>query len=293
MADTGRTRLGRGLSALLGELPAEAVRATSESGVRDVPVARCRPSPHQPRKRFDPEADAALTTSVRERGVLQPILVTPDEAGGYRIVAGERRWRAAVNAGLERVPAVVKELAPREMLEIALVENLQREDLNAIEEANGYRRLIDEFGLGHAQIAERVGKDRSTVANTLRLLELPDSVQEMVEAGRLSMGHARALLGVEGPAERTRLAREAETGGFSVRQLEARVRRLRTTKRGRTAGRPAGSSQARFMEQELQRALGTRVRILEGRKGAGRIQLSYASGDDFERLKALLLGTDR
>jgi ParB family chromosome partitioning protein len=289
MAETGRTRLGKGLSALLGEIAPESSAGTAEPLVREIPVGRCAPNPHQPRDRFDPDRERELAASVRERGVLQPILVTPDGEGGYRIVAGERRWRAARTAGFETVPAIVKKLEPREMIELALVENLQREDLNAIEEARGYRELIEDFGLTQLEAAERVGKDRSTVANALRLLELPAPVQEMVESGALSMGHARSLLGLSDPAAQVRLARDAAARGLSVRQVEAAVRRARAPGSRRPA-RAAGSAQARFYEQELQRALGTRVRILEEKKGAGRIQIAYHSAEEFERLHVLLVG---
>jgi ParB family chromosome partitioning protein len=298
MADAGRSRLGKGLGVLLGDAASPRAAAAADAppagealaDVRQIPVARCSPNPHQPRERFDPQAGDALVESVRERGVLQPILVTPDGEGGYRIVAGERRWRAARSAGLERIPAVVKRADAREMIELALVENLQREDLNAIEEAKGYRELADAFGLSQAEIAEKVGKDRSTVANALRLLELPREVQELVESGALAMTHARALLGLEQPAERVRLAREAVTRGLSVRQVEERVRRARSAppRQGVTHG---GSAQVRLLEDELQRALGTRVRILQRRKGAGAIEISFHSAEEFERVNALLLGT--
>ncbi len=288
MAETGRTRLGKGLSALLGEVAVEPA-APADAGVREVSVSRCTPNPHQPRERFDVEAERDLASSVRERGVLQPILVTPDGEGGYRIVAGERRWRAARTVGLETIPAIVKKLGPREMVELALVENLQREDLNGIEEARGYRELVEDFGLTQAEVAEKVGKDRSTVTNALRLLELPQPVQEMVESGDLTMGHARALLGLSNAAEQVRLAREVPARGLSVRQVEAAVRRLRTGG-GRRPARPASSPQVRFFEQELQRALGTRVRIVEAKKGAGRIEVAYHSAEEFERLHARLAG---
>lgn len=288
MADTGRTRLGKGLSALLGEAPAGA--GGPDEGVREIPVERCSPNPRQPRERFDAAADESLATSVRERGVLQPILVTPDVQGGYRIVAGERRWRAARAAGLETIPAVVRRLDARTMLELALVENLQREDLNAIEEAKGYQRLQDEFGLTQAEIAARVAKDRSTVANALRLLELPVPVQELVQTGALSMGHARALLGLADEAAMVQLGREAVEKRLSVRQVEAQVRRLRSGAGRRRAGRPEVSRRARFYEAELQRALGTRVRVLEARTGGGRIEVFYHSPEEFQRLQELLAG---
>jgi ParB family chromosome partitioning protein len=256
----------------------------------EVAVARCAPNPHQPRERFDADAELALAASIRERGVLQPILVTPDGGGGYVIVAGERRWRAARRVGLETIPAIVRDLEPRDRVELALVENLQREDLNAIEEAKGYRELAEDFGLTHAEIAASVGRNRSTVANTLRLLELPVEVQGLVESGRLSMGHGRALLGLETDAERVRIARRAAAAELSVRQVEEVVRRARGDGRGRA--RPATASRGtrvRHYEGELQRALGTRVRIVERRGGAGVLQVAYHSPDEFERLYARLV----
>ncbi|MFN2433074.1 MAG: ParB/RepB/Spo0J family partition protein [Gemmatimonadota bacterium] len=293
MADAARKRLGKGLSALLGDAATAAspppVEPAAEGAVREIPVERCSPNPHQPRERFDSDSESALLASVREHGVLQPILVTPDERGGYRIVAGERRWRAARGAGRETIPAVVKRLGARDMVELALVENLQREDLNAIEEAKGYRELTDDFGMSHAEIAERVGKDRSTVANALRLLELPADVQGMIEDGRLAMAHGRALLSLEDPAERLRMASEAVSKGLSVRQVEAAVRRARDGG-GQRRGRSASSPQTRFLEGELQRALGTRVRVVERRRGAGVIEVSFGSAQEFERLNDLLLG---
>jgi ParB family chromosome partitioning protein len=288
VADGGRTRLGKGLSALLGEVATAAEPEPAPAAAREIPVARCVPNPHQPRERFDAEAEIALAASIRERGVLQPILVTPDRTGGYVIVAGERRWRAARRAGLETIPAVVRELEPRDRVELALVENLQREDLNAIEEARGYRELADDFGLTHGEIAARVGRDRSTVANTLRLLELPAEVQALVEDGRLSMGHGRALLGLEGEAERVRVARRSAARELSVRQVEELVRRTRGD--GRRRGRPAAANaRVRHYEGELQRALGTRVRIVERRGGAGVLEVAYHSSEEFERLYAKLL----
>lgn len=289
MAEAARKRLGKGLSALLGEAVLEAPSpATAGDGVREVPVARCRPNPHQPRERFEPAAEASLAASVRDHGVLQPILVTPDGEGGYRIVAGERRWRAAGVAGLETIPAVVRRLEGREMTELALVENLQREDLNAIEEARGYRELAGSFGLTQAEIAQRVGKDRSTVANVLRLLELPTEVQELVRDGSLPMAHARALLGLEDHGERIRLAREAVARGYSTRQVEAQVRRARGAPSPRRAG--TRSAHVRLLEEDLQRALATRVRIVERRRGTGTIEIGFQSPDEFERLHALLAG---
>jgi ParB family chromosome partitioning protein len=288
VADGGRTRLGKGLSALLGEVATPTEPQAAAGAGREIPIARCTPNPHQPRERFDADAEVALAASIRDRGVLQPILVTPDGGGGYVIVAGERRWRAARRAGLETIPAVVRDLEPRDRVELALIENLQREDLNAIEEAKGYRELAEDFGLTHGEIAARVGRDRSSVANTLRLLDLPAEVQGLIEEGRLSMGHGRALLGLDGDADRLRVARRAAARELSVRQVEELVRRTRGD--GRRRGRPAAvGTRVRHYEGELQRALGTRVRIVERRGGGGVLEVAYHSSDEFERLYARLL----
>ncbi|MBA2564629.1 MAG: ParB/RepB/Spo0J family partition protein [Gemmatimonadetes bacterium] len=293
MADPGRRRLGKGLSALLGDAasaPTASAAGPPNIGVREVPVARCAPNPGQPRSRFDDEAGKGLLESIRARGVLQPILVTADAAGGYRIVAGERRWRAAQAAGLETIPALVKSLNDREMVEVALVENLQREDLNAMEEARGYRRLAAEFDLTQAEIAERVAKDRSTVANALRLLDLPPEVQGFVEERRLSMTHARALLGLPSAEDQVLLAREIVARGLSARQVEARVRRSRASAGRRLPPSQRGAvSRVRSLEENLQRALGTRIRITQRRKGGGTIEVAFHSSEEFERLNAMLL----
>jgi ParB family chromosome partitioning protein len=290
MAETGKTRLGRGLSALLGDLPADAPASMAAGGVREIPIRRCTPNPHQPRERFDEQADRELAASVKERGVLQPILVTTDAAGGYLIVAGERRWRAARTAGLETIPALVRKLEPREMIEFALVENLQREDLNGIEEAQGYRELAESFGLTQAEIAERVGKERSSITNALRLLDLASDVQELVREGKLSKGHARALLGVSDSQAQVRFAREVVARGLSVRQVEGHVRRgLERVEHSAPRVPRRGSAQVRALEGQLQRALGTKVRIAERRRGAGMIQVWYHSSDEFERLRDIVL----
>jgi ParB family chromosome partitioning protein len=280
-----RPALGKGLSALIPEVP-EPRPATG----LEVDIDLLVPSRFQPRVRADDARLADLADSIRANGVLQPIIVRKVD-GNYQIVAGERRWRAAQRAGLLRVPVVVRETAPGDdskLLEWALIENLQREDLNPIEQAQAYRRLLDEFHLTQEQVARAVGKDRSSIANTLRLLRLPESVRDEVAAGRLSMGHARALLGLADGAAASRAAREILGRDLSVRQAEALVRRLAGTATKRGAGRTV-DVHTRAAEEQLARALGTRVRIVRRRKG-GTIEVQFTTEDELQRLYEVFTG---
>lgn len=300
MTGMKKPRLGKGLGALLGEyLPAPG--QVPPDGLRAVPTAHIAPNPFQPRREFAPEQLAELEASIRENGLLQPLVVrprTPDtpEGAEWELVAGERRWRAVRRLGWTEVPVVVKEIDDRAMLILAIVENVQRAELSPLEEAAGYRQLIDEFGFTQAEVAEQVGKDRSTVANLLRLLQLPASVQGMVSRGELSMGHARALLGLPDERQMGDLAREVVAEGLSVRAVEERVRTRRdaptppSTAR-RVADRPA-DPHVRHLEEELQRTLGTAVRIrVQGGK-SGRIEIPFYNADDFDRVLELLLGAE-
>jgi len=275
----GRQALGRGLEALLPV-------GREEPGILEVPLAKIRPSPFQPRKRFDDAKLDELAASIRTRGVLSPVIVrqTPD---GYELVAGERRVRAAERAGLDRVPAVVREMSNAEMLEVALIENLQREDLNPVEEAEVYRRLVEEFGLTQEEIASRVGKDRASVANTLRLLKLPPRIREDLIGGRLSAGHGRALLALEG-RDLLLKAREAILRrSLSVRATELLVKRLKAAPADRARGRQGPALAA--AEEQLRRALATKVRIVrQGRRG--RIEVEFYSEEDLERLIEKICG---
>jgi ParB family transcriptional regulator, chromosome partitioning protein len=274
--------LGRGLASLIPQRPA------GQAGPNEIPTARIRPNPFQPRKRIDDDAMATLIASVREHGIIQPILVT-ETIDGYQLVAGERRLRAAIAAGLDRVPAVVRQLADREQLELALVENLQREDLDPIETANAYRQLIDEFGFSQEQLSQRVGRARATVANTLRLLDAPASVQSAVASGELSEGHARALGGL--PPEAQERVLDSVTGqGLSVRQTEELVRRLREP-RPEPLVREARAVDPDLerVEEDLRRALGTKVSLARSRRG-GRIVIEYYSDDELGRLYERLTG---
>ena len=274
--------LGRGLAALIPQ------RAPAVPITVDVPIARVRPNPLQPRKRFDPDGLASLTASISEHGVIQPIVVT-ETIDGYQLVAGERRLRAAQAAGLDRIPAVIRQLADREQLEVALVENLQREDLDPLETADAYRQLIEEFGFSQDDLAARVGRARSTVANTLRLLDLAPGVQAAVADGRLSEGHGRALGGL--PQELQDRVLDSVIGQeLSVRQTEELVRRLREPK-PEASGQPGRRSDPDLerVEEELRRSLGTKVSLARSRRG-GRIVIEYYSEEELGRLYERLTG---
>jgi ParB family chromosome partitioning protein len=278
--------LGKGLGALLGESALEATRAEQLGGTLEVDIGRIVPNRYQPRQTFNDSSIAELAESIGRKGVLQPLIVTPRVEGDYMLVSGERRLRAARQAGLSAVPVLVRDVGDRELLEIALIENLQREDLDAIEEAVGYQQLMGEFGLTQAEVGEQVGRSRPAVTNALRLLELPDAVQSMIRDGVLSAGHGRALLGVKDGRRITPLARKAAKGGYSVRQVERLVKRETKTKKGPPGKRAADSDDAERvrLEEELQRQLGTRVKIYLEKTGKGRIEVAFYSLDDLERL---------
>jgi ParB family transcriptional regulator, chromosome partitioning protein len=289
---TETKRLGRGLEALLGPVSRE--QAEASGALRDLPIASLRPNPFQPRTRIDEAELTDLANSMQASGLLQPIIVRPRD-GGYELIAGERRWRAAERLGWPKIPAVVKEVDDRTLLTLALIENLQRDDLSPIDEAAGYRRLGEEFHLGQAEIARVVGRDRSTVANLLRLLQLPPDVQAMVHEKRLSAGHARALLGLSDAGRQSALATEAIEQGWSVREMEAAVAGKRTTQRAakRAGGQPpirGVTADVKRVEDALRKRLGTDVRVTARRKGRGFVTVSYYSNDDLSRLLELILG---
>jgi ParB family chromosome partitioning protein len=273
--------LGRGLGALLGS----EVEPSTE-GALEIPLDRVRPNPRQPRRQFDPAALNELTESIRTSGVIQPIIVRR-LGEGYELIAGERRWRAAKLAGLQRIPAVVREATNEESLELALVENLLREDLNPIEAAEGYRQLLADFGWTQEQLGQRIGKDRSSIANALRLLKLPDTIQEDLRSGRLTMGHALTLLSLTSVDEQLKLRDEIVAHSWSVRATEADARARRS------AGAPPRrrSAELAAFEDALQRALMTRVRIV-GNDRRGRIEIVYATAGELERLGEVL-GAER
>jgi ParB family chromosome partitioning protein len=283
-----RPALGKGLSALIPDTPA----ATSH-GLVELDIDQLSPNDYQPRLQMDDARLGELAASIKANGVIQPIVVR-NTAEGYRIIAGERRWRAARRAGLTRVPVVVKEVSgdqtQQKVLEMALIENIQREDLNAIDEAKAYRRLVDEFSLTQETVAAAVGKDRATIANTLRLLKLPAEVQADVAADAITMGHARALLALPGANSQLHLAREVKTRGLSVRETEAMVKRvleggeLTATLTPRTVTPQAVSDvHTRAAEDKLKLLLGTRVRIKRKSKG-GRIEIDFGNENELIRI---------
>ena len=290
MNDQTKRRLGgRGLDGLFGgpETPSKA------PGPMLAPIEEVFPNRRQPRTRFDDALLEELAASIREMGVLEPILVRRRSAGGFEIIAGERRWRAAQKAGLREVPIHVRELTEQAAFEAALVENLQREDLNPVETARAFERLVREHGHTQDTIAKRVGKDRSTVSNALRLLKLPEAVLALVETGELSEGHGRALLGAGEVAGMLRIAKEAAAKGLSVRDVERRARSIAAAARpasksgAKTAGKPSSSANVRDLETRLSRRLGTRVAVAD-RKGKGHLTIPFSSYDELDRLLALL-----
>lgn len=282
--------LGRGLSALLGESPAAEPSEARDGGVRLIEVARIRPNPDQPRKHFDPDSLAELAESVASHGVLQPILVRA-VGGEFQIIAGERRWRAAQRAQLHAIPAVVRDDGEAASAEIALIENVQRQDLNAIEEAEGYRALIERHGHGQDAVGKLVGKSRSHVANLLRLLDLPDEVKELLSRGDISMGHARALVGAPDPAA---LARQVIEQGLSVRQAEELARAVKPGA-GRDFARAAERRERQVdadlaaLERQLSDLLGLKVKVTHSGRG-GTVALGYSTLDQLDMICQRLSG---
>jgi ParB family chromosome partitioning protein len=285
----GGRRLGRGLESLLGPISREEAKA--QGTLRELPVAQVKPNPYQPRTSFDPAALAELVESISASGLLQPVVVR-ERDGHYELIAGERRLRAVQQLGWPEIPAVIKDVDDRTLLTLALIENLQRHDLSPIDEATGYQRLQDEFKVPQTEVARLVGRNRSTVANLLRLLKLPDDVRTLVHDGSLTEGHARALLALEQPSQMTRLARQAVSEGWSVRETEARVKTGGRATPSRSAPtRPlSASAEARRVEETLRQRLGTDVTVTQKRKGRGLVSISYYSHDDLARLLELILG---
>lgn len=288
--ETRRRGLGRGLSALLGDEPASGAAAAAPvpgegRPTTTLPVELMQPSPYQPRRHFDDEAFLTLVESVKEKGVLQPILVRkdPKDDRRYEIVAGERRWRAAQQARLHEVPVVVKALSDRDTLEVALVENLQREDLTPLEEAEAYRRLMDEFGHTQEVLAKAVGKSRSHVANMMRLLSLPKPVQRMLDEGELSAGHARTLINAEQPEE---LAREIQRRGLNVRQAEDLARKSRPSAEAATVTAKPAKAKAdpnvSALEHDLGEAIGLKVVVQAKASGAGSLTIHFDSPEQLD-----------
>lgn len=273
-----RRALGRGLSQLLAEPEAQ-----SQDGATELPVTALRPAANQPRRHFDADAMAELTDSVRQHGVIQPIVVRPASDGAYEIVAGERRWRAAQAAGLKKVPVVVRTATSLQALELALIENVQREDITPLECAEAYERLTKEFGLKQDEVAARVGKTRTAVSNTLRLLKLPEDVREAIADGRLNEGQARAVLMADGPVRQSALARKIIEGGLSVREAERLGRQQAPAKAKAKAPRATGDVHTRALQERISEALGSPTKILRSEKG-GKIVVEFYDDDDLERL---------
>lgn len=285
-----RSGLGKGLGALIPPEASGIVGGGDTSALRDVPVSAIRPNPHQPRRHFDEESLSSLAASVRELGVLQPILVRDVGAGEYELIAGERRWRAAKRAGLPTIPVVVRNADDLSSLEQAVVENLHRQDLNPLEEAAAYQQLIEDFSMTHDELATRVGKSRATVTNMLRLFQLPPAIQKLVADGSLSAGHARALLGTPDRAFQESLARKAVQEGMSVRAVEEAVR-VRTEldpgaseAGGRARGPRLRQAGMHELEQLLSEHLATRVKVQESAKAGGKVVIEFADLDDLERI---------
>lgn len=288
-----RKALGKGLKALIpvAEQPSGSDTLPPRGGLFECPVDRLVPNESQPRQAFDEEKLQELTESVRSHGVLQPLVVRALENGTFQIVAGERRWRAARLASFERVPVVVKDLSDAQSLEVALIENIQREDLNPLEEAEAYRQLLDEHGLTQEQLSKRVGRQRSTVANALRLLKLPDELQKLILNGSLMMGHARALVGLDSATAQLAIARKVVRDGMSVRACEEIVRRQISRPEDGRANRRSKSlnPDERHLIEDLQHRFGTKVDLQPGKKG-GKVVIHYYSNQDLDRIVQVLEG---
>ena len=287
--------LGRGLGALLGSTqstsPIAAPQARMEDGgerIQQIGIGEIVPSPLQPRRVFAEDSLTELIDSIRARGIFQPLIVRHSPKGtGFELIAGERRWRAARKLNLLKVPVIVRTATDQQVLELALIENLQRAELDAVEEADGYATLIETFGLKQEEVAERVGKSRATVANALRLRALPGEVRDLLRSKQISVGHAKAILGLTEPAAQTAVAREVVKRGLSVRQAEALVRRQVSGTRGRKKSRGTHSADWRDLELRLQRATGTRARVV-GHGDRGQIELPYTSPEELDRLSVHL-----
>ncbi len=276
--------LGRGLEALFGEVDVNPDELTDE--VRYIDVHELAPNRDQPRKEFDREKITDLAESIREHGVIQPIMVRKAEHG-YEIVAGERRWRASMEAGLSKVPCLVRELTPEQNMIVALIENIQREDLNAIEEAEALSKMIGTYGLTQEQVSRSIGRSRPYITNSLRLLKLPPAVRDLVSEGTLSAGHAKAILAIEGEEKQIRAARRAAENGWSVRQTELFAGEARGEQKPKKTRRVSKNMEVRRIEEELKEILGTKVNLVFGPR-KGRIEIEYYSREELDRLIEVL-----
>jgi ParB family chromosome partitioning protein len=293
-----RKALGKGLSALIPPKRPQAVPPPAaepggpvevSSGALRVPIDAVEPNPLQPRTVFQADRLGELAQSIRENGIIQPLVVRRS-ANHYQLVAGERRWRAARMAGLTEVPVVVQDFADDRLMEVTLIENIQREDLNPIEVAHAFERLTKEFHLSHEQVAQRTGKDRTTITNMLRLLRLPGDIQILLAEHRLSMGHARAILGLPTPELQLQVAEKASAEGMSVRQVERLVQRMSQPREPHQVEEVPQDPNVRAAIQELERVLGTRVRVVEKSEQRGRIEIEYYSQEDLSRIYEIIVG---
>jgi len=290
MADKKRG-LGRGLSALMADVtPQNEVPETPVTSDRVIPIEQIEPNPEQPRRDFDLEPLQELAESIRERGILQPLLVReiPEKSNTYQIIAGERRWRAAQMAQLHEVPVILRDFTDEEVLEVAIIENVQREDLNPVDEANGYRQLVERFGHTQEHLAKALGKSRSHVANLMRLLQLPEDVQRLLRDGKISSGHARALITAPNASE---LAREVAKKGLSVRQTEKLAKDGGKSKSGSKSSRSSKDADTRALESDLSANLGLKVTIDHESDGKGRIMIGYRNLDDLDAICRVLSAT--
>lgn len=295
-SDNPRKALGKGLSALLGPKPTQAPeppepRETVEE-ILQVPVDQIDPNPLQSRTVFQAERLEELAQSIKANGIIQP-LVTRKRAGRYQLVAGERRWRASKLAGLVKVPVIVQELSDEQLLEVTLIENIQREDLTPIEVAHAFDRLVKDLGLSHEEIARRTGKDRSTITNMLRLLRLPADLQQLLSEHRLSMGHARAILGLPTPELQRQVAEKTSAQGLSVRQVERLIQRMTLSREPKSVEEVLEDPNVKAAVQELERLLGTRVRIVPKSEQRGRIEIEYYSPEDLDRIYEVIAGNSK
>jgi ParB family chromosome partitioning protein len=295
-----RKALGKGLHSLLptrNAIPPAPVAATPatvapvihEGDVQRLPIDQVTPNPNQPRREFDPAALMELTQSIERDGIIQPIIVRKTAPGQYQIIAGERRWRAAKAAGLKQVPVIVREADDQQVLELAIIENIQREDLNPIELAVAFHRMATELGLSHEQIGQKTGKERTTITNSVRLLQLPNELQDLIAAKQLSAGHARALLKFDDEQLQRDIARRCIAEGWSVRQIEQFTRPKPVEAKTNTKEPEAPvDPNVKFALTEMERVLGTKVRISENTKGRGKIEIEYYSADDLSRIYDLI-----
>jgi ParB family chromosome partitioning protein len=284
-----RKALGKGIGALIpvdDEISAKDAAGIGSKRVFEFPIEKVMPNPDQPRKQFNEEQVTELAESIKENGILQPIIVQK-RGDNYEIIAGERRWRAANMAGLETVPAIVKEVTEKKSLELALIENIQRENLNPVEEAKAYQMLIDKFDLTQEQIAEVVNKDRSSVANTIRLLKLPDEILEDIKNGFISMGHARAILSLGTPKSQILLKNKIISGGLSVRSAESMVNSIKDKNKSKTV--KTTNIYIKQFEEKLKRCLGAKTKI-SNKGGKGKVEILFSSDEELERILSTIIG---